>query len=625
MSIWQDGPDKVMPAEGYTSNKLEKPVKLRSRCEEEKLIHLKPQSLYSIFKKTVVRAPTRTALVSYENGHEKKVTYEQYWKICHDAAKSLIHLGLKPRTTVSLMGFNSPEWMYTIYGTIIAGGVINGIYSTNSPDACEFVLKDSGTEIVIVENKMYLERIVKGIKNTNVKHIIQYGAPVEDSIGGLVKSWDDFIKLGAHVSDETLRDRIRGLAPNQAIALIYTSGTTGNPKAAMISHDNLNYTTTLGITQLDLRYEVERMVSYLPLSHIAGQLIDCYMPVFIGATVYFAQPDALKGSLVKTLHQAKPTFFFGVPRVWEQMQEKITAMMKSNAKPSGSLKETLGLGEAKYLYSAAAPITMKTLQFFKKLGVSICEAYGMSESTGVTTLGVIHNNVMGSNGSIKNGYTMTKIINPEQDGSGEIGMFGRHVFMGYLNNEEKTKEAIDSDGWLHSGDIGRIDENGFLFITGRLKELVIGAGGENVAPVPIEDNIKAELPQLISNVILIGDKRKYLIVLVSLQSKLNPVTTASLDELKDECIEWLKSNNCQATKVSEIIAKKEPFIYDAIDKAIKKANTKAISRAATVQKFAIIPRDFSVATGELGPTLKLKRHVVHKMYSDLIDSVYNEA
>jgi len=624
MANWQEGPDKIMPAEGYTSISLEKPVKLKSKSGEEKLLPIKPQSLYSIFKKTVTRAPTHTALVSYENDQEKKVTFEQYWKICHDTAKSLIYLGLKPRSTVSAMGFNSPQWMYTIYGTIFAGGVINGIYTTNSPDACEFVLTDSGTEIVVVENKIYLDRIMKGIKNTKVKHIIQYGAPVEDNFGGLVKSWEEFMNLGANVSDETVRERIRGLAPNQAVALIYTSGTTGNPKAAMISHDNINYTTTLGITTLDLRYEVERIVSYLPLSHIAGQLIDCYLPIFVGMTVYFAQPDALKGTLVKTLHQAKPTFFFGVPRVWEQMQEKITAMMKASVKPSGGLKETLGLGEAKNLYSAAAPITMNTLQFFKKLGVTICEAYGMSESCGVNTIGENQNNVMGANGCIYNTLTSTKIINPEQDGSGEICMFGRNVFMGYLNNEEKTREALDSDGWLHSGDIGKIDENGFLFITGRLKELVIGAGGENIAPVPIEDNIKAELPQLISNVILIGDKRKYLIVLVSLQSKLNPMTTASLDELKDECIQWLKSNNCNATKVSEIIEKKEPFVFDAIDKAIKKANNKAISRAANVQKFAILPRDFSVATGELGPTLKLKRHIVHKMYNDLIDSVYNE-
>jgi len=623
MANWQEGPDKIMPAEGYTSISLEKPVKLKSKSGEEKLLPIKPQSLYSIFKKTVTRAPTHTALVSYENDQEKKVTFEQYWKICHDTAKSLIYLGLKPRSTVSAMGFNSPQWMYTIYGTIFAGGVINGIYTTNSPDACEFVLTDSGTEIVVVENKIYLDRIMKGIKNTNVKYIILYGEAVQNTYNGLVKSWDEFIQQGLNISDDVLNERLRGIAPNKCAALIYTSGTTGNPKGAMISHDNIYYETEYFIKVYEMKLDQERIVSYLPMSHIAGQMLDCYVPVNIGATVYFAEPDALKGSLTKTLQKAKPTLFFGVPRVWEKIQESLTILLKNNLKIA-SVKQALGLAESKHFLSGSAPITLNTLKFFKKLNINICEAYGMSECCGAQTIGNQMTNKLTSVGSTFNGYNKTFLFEKDDKGNGEICMFGRNVFMGYLNNEEKTREALDSDGWLHSGDIGKIDENGFLFITGRLKELVIGAGGENIAPVPIEDNIKAELPQLISNVILIGDKRKYLIVLVSLQSKLNPMTTASLDELKDECIQWLKSNNCNATKVSEIIEKKEPFVFDAIDKAIKKANNKAISRAANVQKFAILPRDFSVATGELGPTLKLKRHIVHKMYNDLIDSVYNE-
>jgi long-chain-fatty-acid--CoA ligase ACSBG len=175
------------------------------------------------------------------------------------------------------------------------------------------------------------------------------------------------------------------------------------------------------------------------------------------------------------------------------------------------------LAESKHYLSGAAPMTLNTLKFFKKLNINICEAYGMSECCGAQTLGHQVTNKLGSVGNTLNGYNKTFLFEKDEKGNGEICMFGRNVFMGYLNNEEKTKEALDSDGWLHSGDIGRTDENGFLFITGRLKELVIGAGGENIAPVPIEDNIKAELPQLISNVILIGDKRKYLIVLVSLQ------------------------------------------------------------------------------------------------------------
>ena len=203
-------------------------------------------------------------------------------------------------------------------------------------------------------------------------------------------------------------------------------------------------------------------------------------------------------------------------------------------------------------------------------------------------------------------------------------MLGRHVFMGYLNSEIKTQETIDKDGWLLTGDIGNLNSDNFLFVTSRLKELIITAGGENISPVAIEEAIIAQQPELISNCMVIGDRKNYLTVLVALKTKLDPITTASLDDLSDETIDWLKRSGSNINKVSEILAggNQSDIINNCIQTAISKANSKAISNAAKIQKFRIIPRDFSIATGELGPTLKLRRQIVLKMYEILIADMY---
>lgn len=396
----------------------------------------------------------------------------------------------------------------------------------------------------------------------------------------------------------------------------------------MLSHDNLYYASSFVIDYYGFS-EFDRGVSYLPLSHIAAQLTDCYIPINTGLTLYFAEPDALKGSLVKTLNECKPTIFFGVPRVWEQMQEKLNLPLKNNLIKNENCKAMLGLNECKQFVAGAAPISYSTVDFFKNIGIKITQVYGLSESSGPHIFSwrswVSDKNLDLSLGNVITPFSRTKIVDPDQDGNGEICIYGRHVFMGYLNNMDKTKEAIDNDGWLHTGDIGKIDEHGFLFITGRLKELLITAGGENIAPVPIENNIKMELSQLISNCMIVGDRKKFLIALVTLKSKLDQTTTASLDELVDEVVAWLELNNCSVKRVSEAIQTRDKLIYDTIENGIKRANQKAISRAAVIQKFIIIPRDFSLATGELTPTLKLRRSIVYDMYKDQIEQVYRDS
>jgi long-chain-fatty-acid--CoA ligase ACSBG len=226
---------------------------------------------------------------------------------------------------------------------------------------------------------------------------------------------------------------------------------------------------------------------------------------------------------------------------------------------------------------------------------------------------------MGSVGYCKNSFNLTKIKNPDENGNGEIAYFGRNVFMGYLNCEGKTKEIFDNDDWLLSGDLGKI-ENDYLYVTGRIKELIITAGGKNVSPVQIEEKILAQQPELISNCMVVGDQKSYLIVLITFKSKLDSKTGASLDELNDETINWLKLNGSFATKVSE--AAKDQVINSIIESAISKANQKSFNNVSKVRKFFILPRDFSIATGELGPTLKLRRNIVFKIYEREIENMY---
>ncbi|XP_048449271.1 long-chain-fatty-acid--CoA ligase ACSBG2-like, partial [Rhincodon typus] len=404
----------------------------------------------------------------------------------------------------------------------------------------------------------------------------------------------------------------------------------------------------------------EAIVSYLPLSHIAAQMIDIWLSIMFGGTTYFAQPDALKGSLVTTMREVRPTAFMGVPRVWEKMQEKMkTVGAKSStvrrkvaswAKDVGlktnlnrmhgnnavslnfrvanelvfkKVRNALGLTRCTKCYTGAAPITKDTLEFFLSLNIPVYELYGMSESSGPHTISVPDAFRLSSCGKVMTGCR-TKIFNPDDDGCGEICFWGRHVFMGYLHMDDKTPEAVDEDGWLHSGDLGKHDENGFLYITGRIKELIITAGGENIPPIPIEDAVKERLP-IISNVMLIGDKRKFLSMLLTLKCNVNSDTGEPQDDLSEAAIQFCQRMGSKATKASEIIASKDVSIYSAIQECINHVNEKATSNAQRIQKWLLLEKDFSIPGGELGPTMKLKRPVVLKMYSDQIDDLYKDA
>jgi long-chain-fatty-acid--CoA ligase ACSBG len=250
----------------------------------------------------------------------------------------------------------------------------------------------------------------------------------------------------------------------------------------------------------------------------------------------------------------------------------------------------------------------------------IIEIFGMSESSGghsFSTTDAPNFDTVGK--GLPN--VLTKIHQPDENGDGEILVKGRHVMMGYLNDVDKTFETIDDDGWLSTGDVGRIDNDGNLYITGRLKEIIITAGGENVPPVHVENLVKKEIPA-ISNAFLVGDKKKYLTILISLKTQMQADTGAPLDDLSAESIKWIESLNLKYKKLSQILDGPDPDVLKAIEEGIQRANRNAISNAQKIQKFKILPHDFSIPTGEIGPTLKVKRNVVSEKYKDLIESMY---
>ncbi|XP_078054539.1 long-chain-fatty-acid--CoA ligase ACSBG2 isoform X1 [Mustelus asterias] len=636
---------------------------VKLRMDDPSCAEQPPITVPQMFMESVEKYGDYAALASKHGEEWKKLTFKQYYNECRGAAKSFLKLGLQRFHGVGILGFNSSEWFIADIGAILAGGLAVGIYTTNSPEACHYVANDSEANILVVENNKQVQKILQ-IQDQlpHLKAIVQYKDELKEKRPNLY-TWAEFMHLGKEVPDSQLDEIIASQKPNQCCTLIYTSGTTGPPKGVMLSHDNLTWTAHAAGNMVNLRPATESqeaIVSYLPLSHIAAQMIDIWLSIKFGGTTYFAQPDALKGSLVTTMKEVRPTAFMGVPRVWEKMQEKMkTVGAKSStlrrkvaswAKDVGlknnlnrmngnmavsldfrlanklvfkKVRNALGLSRCTKCYTGAAPITKDTLEFFLSLNIPVYELYGMSESSGPHTISVPNAFRLASCGKVMPGCR-TKIFNPDEEGCGEICFWGRHVFMGYLRMGDKIEEAIDEDGWLHSGDLGKHDENGFLYITGRIKELIITAGGENIPPIPIEEAVKQCLP-IISNAMLIGDKRKFLSMLLTLKCNVNNETGEPQDNLTEDAIQFCQKLGSKATKVSEILTSRDAEVYAAIQECINRVNEKATSNAQRVQKWLLLEKDFSILGGELGPTMKLKRPVVLKMYSDQIDDFYKDA
>jgi len=590
-------------------------------------------------------------------------TWQEYYDQVTGFAKSLTSIGFAAHDCINILGFNAPEWFFANFGAIAAGGLSAGIYTTNQPDACKYVSNHSRAKVVVVEGKKQLDKYLEISKDLkDLKALVVYGEPVPAGATANcpIYSFDDFMALGKDVEDSTINARIAAQKPGECCTLIYTSGTTGNPKAVMISNDNLCWTSSTMLSTIDPLGPKDCLVSYLPLSHIAAQMLDMHCPMCTGSQTFFAQPDALRGSLGMTLREVRPTVFFGVPRVWEKIYEKMQAVAKGNkgikkkiaawakakgtakneraqfgksgSKPFGfgvankvvfsKIKGVLGLDRCIACFTGAAPIELKVLNYFASIDIPIYELFGQSECTGPHTVNTPTAWKIGTCGRPLPG-TESKIV----EDTGEICYRGRHIFMGYMYMKDKTAETIDSEGWLHSGDVAKFDEDndpnipvpsGFMSITGRIKELIITAGGENIPPVLIENEFKLAMPAL-SNCMVIGDKRKFLTIVLCLLVEMNEDGSPT-NKLTGAALDTSKEIGSSATTVEEAQTCEKWEQY--FNEGTEKANGKTTSRAQRVSKWALLATDFSESTGELTPTLKLKRSVASDIHSAVIEGMY---
>jgi len=607
-------------------------------------------------------------------GNWETCTWVKHYRNCTQSAKALIALGVNQHDSINIIGFNSWEWFTACLGSILAGGIPAGQYGTNNPGTCKFVATHCEAKVLFLEGVKQLKKWSElAHECPDLTTVVTWGVSDEDlqaHAGSFAKqkllSFTEFMKLGDTVSDDVLNKLHSNVRPGHCCGLIYTSGTTGNPKAVMMSHDNLVWGAKNILKSSGLPVMNHRIVSYLPLSHVAAQMLDIVGPIAMTAAqagihgeTWFARPDALKGTLKETMKACKPTIFFGVPRVWEKFKAAILekakvkksppmqaivdfskrkclarnmSLNKSSSGPEtpfgygigkllmGKVKGAIGLDKCLYYVTGAAPISAETLDYFKNLDIFIDEVYGMSESGGAATLGRIYHRETGSCGPAVEGceIKLDHVAGRDKEGNGEICFRGRNIMMGYLTNEQKTKESIDDEGFMHSGDVGRFDEHGCLYITGRIKELLITEGGENIAPVPIETFIKDTLPGL-SNVIMIGDRRKYCSCLVSLKTKTDMDTQLPTSELEGPALEVSPG----ITTLEEAMKDEtwQKYIQSGIDTYNSNLEV-CVSRATRIQYYKILPEDLSPPGGTLGPTLKIKRPVVYKVYGDLIESMY---
>ncbi|MDZ7267010.1 MAG: long-chain fatty acid--CoA ligase [candidate division KSB1 bacterium] len=566
------------------------------------------------------------------DGRWQEVSWQENEARCRQIARSLMALGVKAGDKVNILSQTRLEWVQCDFGIVSCGGVTVGIYPSNLAPDCAYIIDHSDAEVIFVENADQLAKILSvRAELPRLRHLIVFDGPGDAA--QQVWSWEEFLARGEAVSETELEQRAAAIRPDDLASLVYTSGTTGVPKGAMLTHHNLIFTSDSASRCLPLEGEMVTLL-FLPLAHVFARLI-VYFCLQSGKTIAFAESIE---KVAENLQEVKPHFIASVPRIYEKIYTRVLA----NVQAAGGLKAKLfywalgvgtrvsqlqqqrqpipaGLawrhrlanklvlhkvqaafgGRLQWAVSGAAPLNKSIAEFFHACGITILEGIGMTENTSFTNVNRIDNNKFGTVGPVGPGIEM-KLAE-----DGEVLYRGPNVMKGYYKNPAATAEAIDAEGWLHTGDIGEIDADGFLKITDRKKDLIITAGGKNVAPQRIERILRTS--RYINQAVAVGDRQRFITALVTL----NP-----------EYVEpWARSQGIAFKSIDELVD--HPKVRALIEAEVQEKN-KQLASFESVKRVRIVPRDFTIAGGELTPTLKIRRKVVTEKYQKLLEEMYAE-
>ena len=585
------------------------------------------QTVTTQFLRTVNEHPDTVALRWRKSDDSwGEYTYREYADKAARVAAGLAGLGLTRGQRIVLMMRNRPEFHLADAAALLCGATPISIYNSSSPEQVEYLANHCEATIAIVEDAGFLERILKVRGDLpNLEHVVV--VEPDESMGSDVLPFSQLAE-----SDPVDLDEAAKVAqPDDLATVIYTSGTTGPPKGVMLSHYTICYTGEGYLRLINVDPVGFRCVSYLPMAHIAERMSSHYLGMLGGLEVTTCPDAAL---LSKYLPEVRPQTFFGVPRVWEKLYAGVNAALAGDQEraqkfgeaveagmpiaEAGALgdltdeqkqtwdfldqvafkpvRELLGLDQTVFALTGAAPIPVEILQWFRAIGVPLSEIYGMSESCGPMTWDPYRVKV-GTVGRAFPGCEV-KLLD-----DGEVVCKGGNVFLGYLKEDEKTREALDDDGWLHSGDIGEMDDEGYLRIVDRKKELIITAGGKNISPANIESALKS-FP-LIGQAAVIGDKRPFISALIVLDPEVAPA--------------WAKQRGIEAGSLAELAENAE--VCAEIERNVKEANQR-FSNVEQVKKFTILTEEWLPDSEELTPTMKLKRRGINEKYADEIESIY---
>ena len=573
--------------------------------------------------------------LSYKNLSDEWIsqTWSEFYNSVQSISKSLIASGIEKNDKVSIYSYNRREWVECYAATQLINSAAVGVYHTCSSSEVEWIVNNSDSKIIFVGNnpgdngekdKMPVHRLNHILDKLIAVETVVLLDGIEKIDGDKIITWEEFIDKGKSIELDNVMSRMETINDDDTASIIYTSGTTGNPKGVELTYKNFEFELDCLISFL--KYDQgDKFISWLPGAHVFGQALDNHYWIRTAMHMYIADNPLNTVDIAKEL---QPRLFISVPRIYEKVFSNLKSAIESKAilkiglKIPGlknvfkkKLQAAAGFGNLKFAISGAAPINPEILSFFQSLDIPLYEGWGLTETTAGATLNYWNeNNKIGSVGKV---FPNTDIKVAED---GELLLRGANIMKGYYKNPEATSQDI-VDGWFHTGDVGKVDDDGFVFITGRKKEIYVSSSGKNIAPLVIGETMKS-IP-LVSQCFLVGDRRKYcsalftLDVSVILRDKIN-VDIAKIPKDPAQQIKMLEEHSY---KLSDFTDNNE--VFSELEKEVNKLNNE-FSNPEQIKKFSILPRDFTIDEGELTPTLKIRRKQINENWASEIESMYSE-